>query len=109
MLIFAATWIELEGIKLNDVSVRNTNIVYHIYAKCKKKKKAYFMKRGLHVIVRDPGQDYEIFKRLMAENLLVLTESIGLLVYKGQPSSKGQDWWIAEERETQTRPILPKE
>ena len=39
MLIFAATWVELEGIMLNDMSVRNTNIVYHIYAKCKKKKK----------------------------------------------------------------------
>ena len=35
---FAATWIDLEIIILNEVSQRKTNIGYHLYGESKKKK-----------------------------------------------------------------------
>ena len=32
---FAATWMDLEIIKLSEVSQRKTNIIYHLYVKSK--------------------------------------------------------------------------
>jgi len=48
MLIFATTWIEFEGIMLNDMSERETQTLYITYTQNvkKKKKKAYFMNSG---------------------------------------------------------------
>ena len=46
MLIFATTWIEFEGIMLNDMSERETQTLYITYMQNVKKKKAYFMNSG---------------------------------------------------------------
>ena len=55
MLIFATTWIEFEGIMLNDMSERETQTLYITYMQnVKKKKKSLFHEQWLECDCQGP-------------------------------------------------------
>ena len=56
ILLFVTRWVDLEGIMLNEISQRKTNIVWsHLYVECKNTKKLRQNVESILVVARGGG------------------------------------------------------